>query len=88
MNREFGAVLKEFRLRAGCGLRRFALMVDMLPSDLSAIEHGRCSPPPSAEKLEGIANALGLVKGSGDWSEFFDSARRLGEPQQEVGRNP
>src|SRR5262245_20681008 len=75
----FGERLKQLRLRAGFGLRRFADMIEMKPSNLSAIEHGSRNPPTSPAILQKIAEYLGLVEGSPDWLEFFDAARVEGE---------
>ena len=79
MENTFGDLLRELRRRAGFGLRRFADMVEMQPSNLSEVETGQRNPPSGPEKLRGIAEALGLVQGTADWVRFFDSARQQGE---------
>jgi len=68
----FGTLLRELRLRAGFGLRRFASMIEIKPSNLCDIEYGRRSMP--EEYLEPVATALGLEKGSDEWNNFFQLA--------------
>jgi len=75
----FGALLRELRLKANIGLRRFAEMVGIKPSNLSDIENGRRNPPSDADKLREIAVALGLAEDSEEWAGLFDAARRQGE---------
>jgi len=83
-NQTFGKLLKRFRLRAGIGLRRFAEMIEVEPSNLSALEHGRRSPPAEPERLRAIADTVGLVEGSADWEAFFNAARKPGELPADV----
>jgi transcriptional regulator with XRE-family HTH domain len=76
MANEFGETLKRLRLKAGLGLRRFAEIIEMSASNLSAIEHGRRNPPGDLSKLREIAVALGLEDGSAEWTDLFDAASR------------
>ncbi len=80
----FGRVLKRLRLQAGFGLRRFAELIDMAPSNLSAVENGRRAAPADEAKLREIAAALGLTEGLEEWSELFDAARREGNLPADV----
>jgi transcriptional regulator with XRE-family HTH domain len=76
---EFGPFLRELRLKANLGLRRFAELIDMKPSNLSDVENGRRYPPADMEKLREIAMALGLTENSDEWHRLFDAARRQGD---------
>jgi len=80
-----GELLKRLRLKAGFGLRSFAELVEMKPSNLSAIEHGRRGLPNDSDKLREIADALGLVEKSDEWKEFFDAARSPGTLPADIG---
>jgi transcriptional regulator with XRE-family HTH domain len=75
MEREtFGNFLRKKRLEAGYGLRAFAMVIDMQPSNLSNIERGKIPPPQDSERLEQIARALDIEENSGDWARLFDLA--------------
>jgi transcriptional regulator with XRE-family HTH domain len=76
---QFGPLLRDFRLKANLGLRRFAKLIDIQPSNLSHIETGRRHPPDDPEKLREIARVLGLAAESNDWRRLFDAARRRGD---------
>ncbi|MBW8016436.1 MAG: helix-turn-helix domain-containing protein [Planctomycetes bacterium] len=69
---QFGSFLKAQRLKASFGLRRFADLIEMPASNLSAVEHGRRSMP--ADKVMLSAEVIGLVKGTENWDDFFDLA--------------
>ncbi len=70
----FGEYLRACRLRAGFGLRVFAEAVEMQPSNLSNVEHGRIPPPQDLRILGRIAEALGCPEGSKERDRLFDLA--------------
>ena len=70
----FGSTLKQLRLDAGFGLRELAKMISKSPSYLSEIESGHV-PPPSAEMIVDIAEAL-----DGNKQELLAAASRF-DPQ-------
>jgi len=72
MEKGFGELLREYRLKAGYSLRAFAKVINMQPSNLSFMESGKVNPPRASEALVKIANALGLTKGSKEGTNFFD----------------
>ncbi|PKL48761.1 MAG: hypothetical protein CVV39_03980 [Planctomycetes bacterium HGW-Planctomycetes-1] len=73
----FGQMLKRIRVEeADIGLRAFANMIDMKPSNLSNIERGRISPPASKEAIDKICDALGLAANDSRRDELFDLAAK------------
>lgn len=68
----FAAFLKRKRLVKGLGLREFARIIDMQPSNYCCIESG--SLPPPSNKLDVMVSALGIKKGSSDYYRFMDLA--------------
>lgn len=70
----FGGYVRRLRLEAGYGLRRFATQAGFQPSNLSNIERGKLPPPKDPERLEQLADALGLAEESPERREFFDLA--------------
>jgi len=75
-NTAFGAYLRQLRLKAGFGLRKFAQAAGFQPSNLSNLERGKLRPPQDPERLEEMADALGLVEGSPERRKLFDLAAR------------
>jgi transcriptional regulator with XRE-family HTH domain len=83
-DKSFGSYLKELRLKAGFGLRRFANLIEMKASNLCDIEHDRRAMP--KEYMEPVAEALGLEKGTADWEKFFELACKSDEIPADVQR--
>jgi len=78
MSEKFGPLLREMRIRAGHGLRKFAKIIGESPSNLSAIETGARKPWRMVEKLRKVAEALPIQEGSVEWDRFFIFARKDG----------
>jgi len=70
----FGEYLRACRLKAGYGLRVFAEAIEMRPSNLSNVEHGRIPPPQDLGTLIRTADALGFPEGSRERERLFDLA--------------
>lgn len=71
----FGLLLRKLRIdEAGIGLRAFAGMIDMKPSNLSNIERGRIPPPASRKAIDTICDALGLASKDSRRVELFNLA--------------
>ena len=70
----FGAYLRRLRLEAGFGLRTFADLSGMQPSNLSRIESGRLAPPQDAAIIRRLAKALGLGEDSAEYVELNNLA--------------
>ena len=86
--RTFGQYVRESRLRAGYGLRRFAMTSGFKPSNLSNIEQGKLAPPQDPDRLAQIADALGLLVASQERQRLFDlaaKARNLALPADVEG---
>ena len=58
MNKQFGSFLRGLRLARNLGLRAFARVVDLQPSNYCNIENGVIAPP-SGETLERIPSLGG-----------------------------
>ena len=85
----FGEYLRGLRVHAGYGLRRFAGLIEIKPSNLCDIEYGRRAMP--ATYLESTAEALSIQRGSPQWQKFFKLASAPGElpaDLQQVAQRP
>ena len=75
----FGTYLKKLRIEeAQIGLRTFADLIEMAPSNLSNIERGRIPPPTKTDKLNQISDALGLPEQDERRTKLFDLAAQFG----------
>jgi transcriptional regulator with XRE-family HTH domain len=73
----FGGLLKKIRVEeAGIGLRAFADLINMKPSNLSNIERGRIPPPAGRKAIDAICDALGIASDDPRREEMFDLAAK------------
>ena len=84
---QFGLHLRTLRLQAGLGLRKFAGLLDERPSTVSAVEQGHRLPWKNLQKLQKVADVLGVAANSPQFEELSDLAKvayevPLGAPQQ------
>ena len=71
----FGGLLKKIRVEeADIGLRAFADLIDMKPSNLSNVERDRIPPPANRKTIVRICDALGLAKNDPRRERLFDLA--------------
>jgi transcriptional regulator with XRE-family HTH domain len=76
----FGQLLKKIRVEeANIGLRRFADLVGLQPSNLSNIEQGKIPPPANKKTLDCICDTLGLSTTDPRRSELFDLAAKYND---------
>lgn len=68
----FSDFLRRKRLEKDIGLREFARLIKMQPSNYCSVESG--SLPPPLDKLEKMASLLGIIKGSNEFGKFMDLA--------------
>jgi len=61
MEKTFGKILRDLRLKVGIGLRELATLIHKSPGYLSDVELDQV-PPPSEKMILDIANALGVDK--------------------------
>jgi transcriptional regulator with XRE-family HTH domain len=73
MPKTFGQFLKEKRLALDLRLRELARRVEMQPSNYCNVE-ADVLPPPPADTLEKLSQALGMAKGTSDYETFHDLA--------------
>jgi len=71
----FSDLLRKKRLEKQYGLREFANLIKMQPSNYCNIENG--SLPPPTEKLDLIASKLGLLKTSTEYRQLIDLAAQV-----------
>lgn len=70
MKNNFGEIVSRARIGKGLSLRKLGQFINMQPSMLSEIEHGRRLPPSEEERIEHLAHVLGI-----DPKELVDAAK-------------
>ena len=69
----FNELFREYRMMHGT-VRQFAKDNGYDVAYISRLENGITMPPKDNDKLEKLAVALGLKRGTDSWQEFFDLA--------------
>jgi transcriptional regulator with XRE-family HTH domain len=70
----FGEFIKKLRIERDIGLREFCRRLSIDASNWSKIERGVLAPPQDDEKLNQIADVLGIDKDSAPYTEIRDKA--------------
>jgi transcriptional regulator with XRE-family HTH domain len=70
----FGAFIKSLRIERNIGLREFCRKLNVDASNWSKIERGVLAPPQDNEKLDQIAEALGIDRHSELYNDLKDKA--------------
>lgn len=73
--KKFGDFIKAKRLEKGIGLRQFARLVGMQPSNYCNIESGSLNPP-TPDIVDHIGEALSIIPGDNDYPLLCDLAAR------------
>jgi len=71
----FGEFIKNRRIARDISLRQFCKNIDYDASNWSKIERGLQNPPQEEEKLNKIAEVLGIVQEMDEWQEMMDLSR-------------
>ena len=71
----FGEFIKDKRIARDISLRRFCQSIDYDASNWSKVERGLLAPPQDEDRLEKIAEVLGIKKHSDEWQEMMDLAK-------------
>jgi transcriptional regulator with XRE-family HTH domain len=70
----FGKFVKTLRIERDIGLREFCRRLSFDASNWSKVERGILAPPQDDEKLDQIADVLGIGRGSALYAELRDKA--------------
>ena len=71
--REFGEYLRSLRVARNLPLRRFCQLTGLDPGNVSKMERGLLQPP-TGERLDQLAESLGLKEGTDERTLFNDLA--------------
>lgn len=80
----FGGYLKKLRLEKRIGLREFARLIGILPSNLCHIESGKHSVPQNPEFLKKVVKTLGLKESDSETEKLYNLATKHGEIPADV----